>query len=362
MSISIGYLFIFHLLKRFLPNKEQTTRRYWVGMTRQLETERFTISETRSTVLDSPELYTTIFAVMPTAVALIHITAAAYEIIDLNQACGSLLESEPKHLLGRDFAQLPMFVNNAVVVAALQQLQYAERLDNVNLQVRQQGNIRDMKLSATTFEHACSRQAVLVLSDCTDAKQTEAQLQAALHGADAANRAKSAFLANMSHEIRTPLNAICGFAAMLARAPQAEHNRELAEIIVSAGRDLTSLLNAVLMQSKLESEQFELEYQPFALTSILDAVGTEVCWRLGDKPVKFACTVASDVGDWFHGDVGCLRQILTALVNNAVKFTAAGSITLHVRRQACSASPNMLDFIVTDTGVGIAASQMHRVF
>ncbi len=201
------------------------------------------------------------------------------------------------------------------------------------------------------------------------AKETAEQAQQA---AEAASRAKSAFLANMSHELRTPLNAILGFAQLMERSPDvAPSQQENLAIISRSGEHLLTLINDVLDFSKLEAGRAMLNEQDLDLYRLLDGLEVMFQLRAEDKGLQLSFDCAPDVPQYVRTDEGKLRQVLSNLLGNAIKFTYQGGVILRVRRVGESADRRISDeltdsqilhFEVEDTGVGIAPDEMDGLF
>ena len=180
--------------------------------------------------------------------------------------------------------------------------------------------------------------------------------------AEAATVAKSQFLANMSHEIRTPMNAIIGLAHLALRGDLTDESRHHLSRIHGAGTSLLGIINDILDFSKIEAGGMTLEEGPMALEHVLEGVATVVAHLAHDKGLEFVLMVDPAVPRHLIGDGLRLGQILTNLTNNAVKFTAAGSVTLQVTGAVRADSTADLRFEVIDTGIGMTQEQQQRLF
>ncbi len=176
--------------------------------------------------------------------------------------------------------------------------------------------------------------------------------------ADAANVAKSRFLANMSHEIRTPLNGVLAMAEVMARDDLAKTQRERLGVVRQSGEQLLSVLNDVLDLSKIEAGKLELETQDFDIESVAQQVGEGFAAIAEGKKLAFTVDVAPEARGMWRGDRDRLRQILSNLVSNALKFTPKGQVT--ARFELADASGLRLS--VTDTGIGIPADKIASLF
>jgi PAS domain S-box-containing protein len=188
-------------------------------------------------------------------------------------------------------------------------------------------------------------------------------LQEARREAEAANQAKSTFLANMSHELRTPLNAILGFAQLMDGAPNlSDEQRENLGIINRSGEHLLALINDVLEMSKIEAGQLTLREKRFDLHGLLDGLEEMFRLRAEEKGLTLSFRRAGNVPQLVMADEGKLRQILSNLLGNAVKFTREGGVALRVTAQPCDLKRRALHFEVEDTGPGIAPEELETVF
>ena len=188
------------------------------------------------------------------------------------------------------------------------------------------------------------------------------ELVRATEAAQQASQAKSQFVANMSHEIRTPMNAILGLLALLKRSPLSARQADYADKAEGAAASLLGLLNDILDFSKVEAGKLQLEAQPFELDGLLADVGVVLAAGLGVKPVELVFDLDPALPPRCIGDALRLRQVLTNLGANAVKFTPSGAVVLSVRQLARESERVGLRFEVCDTGIGIAPEHQALIF
>lgn len=205
---------------------------------------------------------------------------------------------------------------------------------------------------------------VVTYADITEIKERELQLEEALTSSKAADRAKSEFLANMSHEIRTPMNGVMGMAELLARTDLDTKQKTFTDIIVKSGAALLTIINDILDFSKIDAGQMELDPAPFRLHEAIEDVATLVSSRVVEKDLELAVRIDPDLSEMFVGDVGRLRQIVTNLLGNAVKFTDHGHVFVNVTGEAQDSDEpaSKLLFRITDTGIGIPEEKRTKVF
>ncbi|MGD9917115.1 MAG: response regulator [Paenirhodobacter sp.] len=203
---------------------------------------------------------------------------------------------------------------------------------------------------------------VCLSQDITHMIAREAELEEARRKAEAANRAKSAFLANMSHEIRTPMNGVVGMAELLAETSLTEEQKLYAETIRSSGEALLTIINDVLDYSKIEAERLRLYPEVFDLERCIHEIMVLLQPSAKDKGVKLLVDYDLFLPTRFVADPGRMRQILTNLIGNAVKFTETGHVLARVVGFERDAAKYELHITVEDTGIGIARDNVEHVF
>ncbi len=208
---------------------------------------------------------------------------------------------------------------------------------------------------------------IAIETDITARVEIEQQLRRAKAEADAVSRAKSDFLATMSHEIRTPMNGVIGMTSLLLETDLSAEQRDYVSTIRTSGDSLLTIINEILDFSKIESGKMELESQPFEIAQCVEEAIDLFTVSAAAKGVELAYVIDPRVPACVLGDITRLRQVLVNLLNNAVKFTPGGFVTLEVTVDPATAGRPadekiLLDFYVTDTGIGIPPDRMDLLF
>gem|GEM_PF-3357098 len=236
-----------------------------------------------------------------------------------------------------------------------------ERLE-LALPVNQETRVFDSSIQQVRFREKWIVGHLIHLRDITERKQAMEQVEQMARRAEEASRAKSEFLAHMSHEIRTPMNGVIGMIGLLMDTPLTEQQRQYAETAARSGESLLSIINNILDLSKIEAQKFELERIDFDLRATVEDTVESLAVRAQEKGIEFSCWIKPGTPSLLRGDPGRLRQILTNLGGNAVKFTKRGEIVLQVEPAGQESNAVLIRFTLSDTGIGIPEERQSSMF
>jgi signal transduction histidine kinase/DNA-binding response OmpR family regulator len=220
----------------------------------------------------------------------------------------------------------------------------------------------DLELSLRANRRDELGELAVAFNDMVVQLRSRRELQRLVEESQAASRAKSQFLANMSHEIRTPLNGVIGMADLLLATSLDQKQRRYAMLVKSSAEVLTTLISDTLDFSKIEAGKMEIESIDFNLRVVIGEVVEMLSPKASNKGLTVRSEVEADVPSGVRGDPIRLRQILINLINNAIKFTEQGQVTVHVSRQEGPQDKVALRIAVQDTGIGIPPDRMDRLF
>jgi PAS domain S-box-containing protein len=299
----------------------------------------------------------------------------------INRAGADLLGWPPEALLGREMHELAhhSYADGAPYAEADCPIAQAFRAGipcRVSDEVfwRRDGRAFPVEYSSHPLvEGGEVRGAVVTFADITARKAAEAELRQAKDAAEAASRAKSDFLAHVSHEVRTPLNAILGMNELALETPVTAQQRKYLTVVQSSAEALLLVIDDLLEFSKIEAGKLGLDRAPFSLRAVVNDTLRSLALRAHRKGLELVGRIHPDVPDAVVGDAGRLRQVLTNLVGNALKFTDAGEVVVSVALATENgpepdepldppATPCTLHFSVRDTGIGISHDKQQKIF
>ncbi len=292
-------------------------------------------------------------------------------IVLANEAFASIADEPADALMGRLITRFPWF-NKEDESFDLESAPWAKTLTDGLVRTADMIRLKADDSQYKTFMTNCSpvlsgsgKTAGVLISfdDVTELEQKELELRLSKEEAEQANRFKSEFLANMSHEIRTPMNAILGFSEVLKRGYDKNNSDSIRYLntISSSGNHLLNLINDILDLSKIEAGRIEIEKIHSPVHQIIYEVTQIMQVKAEEKNIFLKYKPSGPLPEYINTDAGKLRQIITNLVGNAIKFTETGGVTIVTRLQQDNADP-ILEIDVIDTGIGMTAQQADEIF
>ncbi len=284
-------------------------------------------------------------------------------LIDANDSFLSVLGFKSADIINRKFSDLNIFIDD-------------EQIENISNELEQNGKLREMEVFITGKNNELITGIMNIESiylgdilcwmttiiDITKQKKIELELIQTKELAEAANIVKSQFLSNMSHEIRTPMNAVIGFTELLANTSLMPEQQNIINEIKTSSQILLSLINDILDLEKMEAGKLKMEILPLELQRIIDNAVSQVRVKSEEKGISIHTTIEDDVPKLLSGDPLRLQQVLTNLIDNAVKFTNAGRVVIRVKFIESSGEQIKLQFSVRDTGIGMTEEEIKKVF
>ena len=308
-------------------------------------------------VKESEEQVSAIMRSIAAGVTLIDVEER--RLVDANPYAQALIGSSLEKLVGTVCHQhiCPAEVNRCPVLDLGGQVDHSERL-----LVTPDGRRLPIMKTVTPITRKGRRYLLETFLDLTTVKQVQAELIKAKEAAEEASRAKSQFLARMSHEIRTPMNGIIGMSELLTTTDLTPRQRTFVDAIRNSGDSLLTVINDILDFSKIEAGKLELEVTDFDAREVVEDVASLLAELASRHGIELMHRVPEDVPTRVRGDPYRLRQVLTNLVGNAVKFTEKGEILIDVRTVSEEDGVVTLRFAVKDTGIGLSEEAAAHVF
>jgi PAS domain S-box-containing protein len=294
------------------------------------------------------------------------VTSADGTIKTVNHATQALFGYSEAELIGQHISSV------IPSQELLERVQHAYILGHNDLLLNAEVNcITQMVKAQTTIAFSCSainsvdlhsHDFVYIGRDITELKQAEEKLKEARAIAESASQSKSLFLANMSHEIRTPMNAVLGMTELLLDTTLSSEQRDFVESIRLSGDALLNLINEILDLSKLEAGEMQLESLEFDLRNCAEEVADLLAPQAQNKGLEIVNLIERNVPERVLGDRNRIRQVITNLMGNAIKFTSTGEVTLRLEVISRTKNTDTVLFSVIDTGIGISPEQQHKLF
>lgn len=348
--------------------------RIWFGKWNNLDCV-FGVSKDLSTEQEAQQRFERLFRRNPSLMALSNLPERRF--VEVNDSFLKTLGYERSDVIGKNADELGIFSEPEKQTMVSYKFQTEGSIADIELRVRRKdGMLLYGLFSGEKIINQGQEYFLTVMVDITDRKRAEKELietnrqleEATARAnnmaaeAEMANMAKSEFLANMSHEIRTPINGVIGMTGLLLDTELSSEQQHYAETVQASGESLLGLINDILDFSKIEAGKLDLEILDFDLRNLIDNLAATLALQAHQKGLELVCYMSPDIPYLLRGDPGRLRQILTNLAGNAVKFTHSGEVCIRVTLKSETPEDVLLRFSVADTGIGIPLEKQNVLF
>lgn len=329
----------------------------WHGFIRDITTQKLTELELH----DNEARLRSLFALSPVGIVLTDLANAT--ILDANQSIAQITQYPTDTLHNLSWHQILATTHHGQLDTIRTQLLEQGRYGPLDLELlRADGQLCPVAIAGIRITDSHGRELVwTIVEDISQRKQTEQALRHAKDLAETTAQLKSMFLANMSHEIRTPMNGLLGMLDLLSRSALSTRQLHQLTVAIRSGQSLLAIINDILDFSKIDAGKLSLECVRFDLVQLIQDCETTFRLACEQKDLQFVLALPTSFPQWVHGDPYRIRQVLNNLLNNAVKFTEHGAITLtftvhqHQHQLWC-------EFAIADTGIGIAEEHQTQLF
>jgi PAS domain S-box-containing protein len=330
------------------------------GSRAQAEAQQLAATEQAPAEAREPDRYRSLFDYHPHGVVSMDLEG---RITSANSACEALTGYPPHELRDTNFVDLVPATQLPAQLAALEAILNGNPREFETTIIHKAGHAVEVRITGLPLLAADEVVGIYAIGeDITEPRRMQRERDEALQAAQRATEAKSLFLANMTHEIRTPLTSLLGVTELLMDTELQPQQSRFVQIMHRSGQRLLHLVNDVLDFSKIEAGKTHLEEVGYDLRSVVKEAACQAEAAAGAKNLDFSHRIDPALPHTLVGDPGRLHQVLTNLLQNAVKFTSAGAVTLDVTQEAADLDAVHVRFSVHDTGIGLTPDQQSRLF